>query len=56
MSIGDNSRVFPVAVHFNQPDHSPRSLGCVILKGDIKTMADRLIGEQMSIHRHNQKF
>ena len=32
--IRDNSRGFPVAVHFNQPDHSLSNLRCVILRGD----------------------
>ena len=48
-SIRDNSRGFPVAVHFNQSDHSPKSLGCVILRRDFKTTADRLICEQTII-------
>ena len=39
MSIRDNSRGFPVAVHFNQPEHSLKNLRCVILRGDIKTTA-----------------
>ena len=42
-SIRDNSRGFPVAVHFNQSDHSLKILRCVILRGDFKTTADRLI-------------
>ena len=50
-SIRDNSRGFPVAVHFNQPDHSHNNLRCVILRGDFKTTADRLICEQMFIHK-----
>ena len=50
-SIRDNSRGFLVAVHFNQPDHSLESLRCVLLKGDFKTMADRLICEQAFIHK-----
>ena len=49
-SIRDNSRGFPVAVHFNQPDHSPKNLRCVIIRGDFKTTADRIICKQMMIH------
>ena len=52
-SIRDNSRGFPVAVHFNQPDHSLKNLRCVILRGDFKTTADRLICEQTFIHKPN---
>ena len=50
-SIRDNSRGFPAAVHFSQPDHSLKNLRCVILRGDIKTTADRLICEQTLIHK-----
>ena len=50
-SIRDNCRGFPVAVHFNQPDHSPKNLRCVIIRGDFKTTADRIICEQMLIHK-----
>ena len=50
-SIRDNSRGFPVAVHFNLPDHSLKNLRCVILRGDFKTTADRLICEQTLIHK-----
>ena len=50
-SIRDNSRGFPVAVHFNQPDHSLNNLRCVILRGDFKTTADRPICEQTFIHK-----
>ena len=42
-SIKDNSRGFPVAVHFNQPDHSLKNLRCVILRGDFKTIVERFI-------------
>ena len=50
-SIRDNSRGFPVAVHFNQPDHSLKNLSCVILRGDFKTTEDRLICQQTFIHK-----
>ena len=50
-SIRDNSRGFPVAVHFNLPDHSLKNLRRVILRGDFKTTADRLICEQTLIHK-----
>ena len=50
-SIRDNSSVFPVAVHFNLPDHSLKNLRCVIQRGDFKTTADRLIYEQTLIHK-----
>ena len=50
-SIGENSRGFPVAVHFNQPDHSHRNWRCVILRGYFKTTADRIIYEQTLIHK-----
>ena len=50
-SIRDNSRGFPVAVHFNQPDNSLKNLRCVILRGGFKTIADRLICEQAFIHK-----
>ena len=50
-SIRENSMGFPVAVHFNQPDHSLKNLRCVILRGDFKTTADRLICEQRLIHK-----
>ena len=50
-SIRDNCRGFPVAVHFNQPDHSLNNLRCVILRGDFKTTEDRLICEQTFIHK-----
>ena len=49
-SFGDYSRGFPVAVHFNQPDHSHKKLRCVILRGDFKTTTDRFICEQTLIH------
>ena len=42
---------FPMAVHFNLPDHSQKKLRCVILRGDFKTAADRLICEQTFIHK-----
>ena len=50
-SIRDNSRGFQVAVYFKLPDHSPKKLRCVILRGDIKTTADRLICKQTFIHK-----
>ena len=50
-SIRDNSCGFPVAVHFNLPDHSLNNLRCVILRGDFKTTADRHICEQTSIYK-----
>ena len=50
-SIRDNSRGFPVAVYFNQPDHSLKNLRYVDLRGDFKTTADRLICEQTLIHK-----
>ena len=50
-SIRCDSRVFPVAIHFNLPDHSHKNLGCVVLRGDFKTTADRLICEQTLIHK-----
>ena len=50
-SIGDNSRGFQVAVHFNQPDHSLNDLRCAILRGDFKTTAHELICEQTFIHK-----
>ena len=49
-SIRDNSRGFPVSVHFNQPDHLQKNLRCVILRGEFKTTEDRLICEQTFIH------
>ena len=49
--IRDNSRGFQVAVHFNQRDHSLKNLRCVILRGDVKTTADRIICEQTLIHK-----
>ena len=49
-SIRENSRGFPVAVLFNQPDHSLKNWRCVILRGVVNTTADRLICEQMFIH------
>ena len=51
-SIRNNSRGFPVAVHFNQPDHLPKNLRCVIHRGVFKTTADRIICEQTFIHKH----
>ena len=50
-SIRDNSRGFPVAVHFNQSDHSLINLWCVILRGDFTMTADRLICEQAFMHK-----
>ena len=50
-SIRDISRGFPEAVHFSQLDHSLKNLRCVIVRGDIKTTADRLICEQTLIHK-----
>ena len=50
-SIRDNSMDFPVAVHFNQPDHSLNNVGCVILRDDFNTTTDRLICEQTLIHK-----
>ena len=46
-----------VAVHFNQPDHSLKNLRCVILIGDFKTTADRLIVNKRSYinSKHIQK-
>ena len=49
--IRDNSSVFSVAVHFNQTDHSHKNLRCIILRGDIKTTANRLIYEQTFIRK-----
>ena len=51
-SIRDKSRGFPVAVHFNLPDHSLKNVRCVILRGDFKTTSDRLVCEQTFIHKH----
>ena len=50
-SIRNNSKGFPVVVHFNQPDHSLKNLRCIILRGDFKATADRLIREQTFIHK-----
>ena len=49
-SIRDNSRGFPVAVHFNQPDHSLKHFRCYTQRR-IQTTADRLIYEQTFIHK-----
>ena len=45
-SIRDNHKCQPVAVHYNQTDHS-----CVILSGHFTTMADRQLSEQKLIQR-----
>ena len=45
-SIRHNSRGVPVAVLFNQPDHSLENLWCFILWGYFSTTADRLICSQ----------
>ena len=50
-SIRDNSSFFSVAVHLNQTDHSHKNLRCIILRGDIKTTANRLIYEQTFIRK-----
>ena len=49
--IRDNSRGFQVAVHFNQPDHSLKNIRCVTHRSNFKTTADRLICEQIFIHK-----
>ena len=58
-NIKDNSRGFPVAFHFNQPDQTLKALICVIHRGDIKTMAaDRLICEQtlnVKVKKHSNQ-
>ena len=43
--------IITMAVHFSQPDHSPENLRCVILRGDFKTTAKRLICEQTFMHK-----
>ena len=40
-SIRDNSRGFPVAVHFNQPDHSLKNLRCVILRQQTDSFVNK---------------
>ena len=40
-SIRDNHKGLPVAVHYNQTDHSINDLSCVILSGNFTTAADR---------------
>ena len=51
MCIYIQQQDFPVAVHFNLPDHSLKNLRCFILRGDFKTTADRIICEQTLIHK-----
>ena len=50
-SIRDNHKGFPVAVHYNQADHSINDLSCVILSGNFTTTADRQLYEQKLIQR-----
>ena len=50
-SIRDNHKGLPIAVHFNQADHSINDLSCVILSGNFTTTADRQLYEQKIIQR-----
>ena len=50
--IRDNHKDLPVAVHYNQTDHSINDLSCVILNGNFTKTADRLLYEQ----KLKQKF
>ena len=50
-SIRDNHKGLPVAVHYNQADHSINDLSCVILSGNFTTTADRQLYEQKLIQR-----
>ena len=50
-SIQDNHKGLPVAVHYNQADHSINDLSCVILSGNFTTTADRQLYEQKLIQR-----
>ena len=45
-SIRDYHKCLPVAVHYNQADHSINDLSCVILNGNFTTVADRQLYEQ----------
>ena len=49
-SIRDNHKGLPVAVHYNQADHSINDLSCVILSGNFTT-ADIQLYEQKLIQR-----
>ena len=46
----DNSGGFPVAVHFERPDQSPKNMRRVTILCDSKTTADTLICEQTLTH------
>ena len=46
-----NHKSLPVAVHYNQTDHSINDLSCVILSGNFTTTADRQLYEQKLIQR-----
>ena len=50
-SIRDNHKGLPVAVHYNQTDHSINDRSCVILSGNFTTTADRQLYEQKLIQR-----
>ena len=50
-SIRDNHKGLPVAVHYNQADHSFNGISCVILNGNLTTTADRQLYEQKLIQR-----
>ena len=51
-SIRDHHKGLPVAVHYNQADHSINDLSYVILSGNSTTTADRQLYEQ----KLSQKF
>ena len=47
----NNNKGLPVARHVNKPDHIISYLECVMLKGDFSNSIDRLIEEQILIHK-----
>ena len=50
-SIRDNSRGFPVAEHFNLPNHSLLNLKCVLLASNFRSDSERKISEIQFILR-----
>ena len=51
--IRDNHKGLPVAVLYNQADHSINDLSCVILNGNFTTTADRQLYYQKIIPKFN---
>ena len=51
-SIRDNHKGLPVAVHYNQTDHSINDLSCVILSGNFTTRKATGVVESFGFNAH----